>query len=49
VVTLAGVEPFCVPAQDRVTAAGRPEPREIIPVPVHGRSLEPETPPPRVA
>ena len=47
--TLAGVEPFCMPSATAVAVAGRSERRPSATCPAHERPLEPETPPPRAA
>ena len=47
--TLAGVEPFFLPAQKLVTPALASEARPLFTERVRERTLEPETPPPRAA
>jgi hypothetical protein len=45
--TFPGVDPFCIPALACVKVAGAHEAHEVAAQPLRGRSLEPETPPPR--
>ena len=47
--TLAGVEPFCLPAGGALRVPLPARPLELSAGPRHERALEPETPPPRAA
>jgi hypothetical protein len=49
VMTIGGIDPFCIPARTLVAIAGGPEASEPVPRRFEGRSLEPETPPPKAA
>ncbi len=48
-ITPAGIEPFCLPAQRVVILASGTEAQPVAADTVRDRSLEPETPPPRAA
>ncbi|HEY6004211.1 MAG TPA: hypothetical protein VIV57_15145 [Anaeromyxobacter sp.] len=47
--TVAGVEPFCLPAGRLPAMARSPEARPVLAAVARERPLEPETPPPRAA